>query len=204
MNLVVMSNDEIRQVLIGCGIFKKEINWLVNENNWQVDTFFLDSSLHFDFDQLYNCLSGAVIRCSSQSPVVFYGCCHPYMDNLMNELNTVRTKGQNCIEMLLGHDLFMKELSNGAYFLLEDWALSWSLIVTKTFGDNMEVTKQIFQGDRKYILGIKTPCCNDFTQEAELAAQSVGLPLYWIDVGLGYLKSVIFSAIQQKNGQYGR
>lgn len=199
MNLAVMNNNENRQVLVGCGILKKEINWLIKENNWQLSTSFLDSAHHVDFEKLEDNLIMAIGKHSNQDVIVFYGACHPLMDTILLETKTIRTKGQNCVEMLLGHDLFIEELSNGAFFLLEDWALRWNFIITKTFGPNMEITRQIFQEDRKYLLGLKTPCSGDFTKEAELAALSVGLPLKWMDVGLDSLKSVLAIAINQKN-----
>jgi hypothetical protein len=205
MNSAVMNEEENRQILIGCGILKKEINWLIKENNWQLSTSFFDSSLHVDFEKLYMNLKLAIDKLSDQEPIVFYGACHPLIDNFLYDANVIRTKGQNCVEILLGHDLFTEELSAGAYFLLEDWALRWNYIITKTFGPNMEITRQIFQEDRKYLLGLRTPCSGNFTKEAELAAQSVGLPLKWMDVGFDHLQSVLASVLKQKNGQcYGR
>jgi len=201
MNLVVMNNIENRQVLIGCGILRKEINWLIKENNWQFKTCFLDSALHADFEKLHNNLTLAINKHSDKETIVFYGACHPLMDNIIHNTKTIRTKGQNCVEILLGHDLFTKELSNGAYFLMEDWAVRWDYIITKTFGYNMDITRQIFQEDRKYLLGLKTPCSGDFTKKAEFAAQSVGLPIRWMDVKLDNLQSVVEMAIKQKGNQ---
>lgn len=198
MNMDAMNNAEEKITLIGCGILKKEINWLAKKNHWQLHTSFLDSALHSDFEKLHKGLTLSIKKHSNEDFIVFYGTCHPLMDNIMHNANCTRTRGQNCVEILLGHHLFTDELSNGAYFLMEDWSLRWDIIMTKTFGNNMEVTRQIFQEDRKYLLGINTPCSGNFTKQAEYAAQSVGLPLKWITVGLDNLQLVLESAIKQK------
>jgi hypothetical protein len=194
-----MSDIGDKQLLIGCGILKKEINWLIATNNWQLNTFFIDSSLHIDFEKLHKSLTREIKKHSGHDCIVFYGACHPLMNTILDKACLTRTNGQNCVEMLLGHDLFTEELTKGAYFLLEDWALRWDLIISKTFGNNLEITKQIFQEDRKYLLALNTPCSGDFTKEAELAAQKIGLPLKWMDVGLVNLKLVLLSAINQKD-----
>ncbi|MBS1214173.1 MAG: hypothetical protein H6R26_2790, partial [Proteobacteria bacterium] len=78
------------------------------------------------------------------------------------------------------------------------WARSWDTIITKTFGANEALVKEIFQGDRKYLLCLRTPCSGDFSQEAEKAGQKVGLPLRWMDVTLDHLESVLQDAITRR------
>jgi len=190
-----------KQLLIGCGILRKEITWLINKNRWPLDTVFLDSSLHIDFEKLDKGLTSKLKKHSNRDVIVFYGECHPLMDNIIEDFNVMRSKGQNCVDMLLGNEVFTRELSNGAYFLLEDWALRWDSICSKTFGENHEVTRQIFQDDRKYMLGLKTPCSGNFTTEAEIAAQQIGLPFRWMEVGLDNLEATLFLLLEQKGSK---
>lgn len=193
-----------KQTLIGCGILKKEINWLIEKNNWPLKTVFLDSALHIDFEKMYKGLSTKLAQHSMDDIKIFYGACHPLMDDILENANVFRTKGQNCVDILLGNDLFTKELTNGAYFLLEDWAMRWNYISTKTFGNDNEITREIFQSDRKYMLGIITPCSDDFTKEAEMAAKDVGLPLKWTEVSLDNLEEALYSLLNQKDSKiYG-
>jgi hypothetical protein len=187
-----------RLLLIGCGILRREIRFLINKNGWPLDVFFLDSALHIDFDDLSRSLTSALARHSGRDIVVFYGCCHPLMENILEEAKTIRTAGQNCVEMLLGHELFTEELSNGAFFLMEDWACRWDVILKKTLGDNEEVWKAVYQGDRKYIACINTPCSGDFRANAEMAGKTVGLPLKWINALLDNLESVLRELITRK------
>jgi hypothetical protein len=100
--------------------------------------------------------------------------------------------------MLLGYERFMEELGKGAYFLLEDWALAWKPMLTKLFGSNTAVIREIFHSSHKHIIAIRTPCSSDFTAAAKVAAEFVDLPLYWMDVSLDHLESILTEAIAHK------
>ena len=184
-------------LLLGCGILHKELRFLIQKNSWPVETFFLDSALHIDFDKLYLALTSALQQHAGRDVIVFYGACHPLMEQILASAGRFRTTGQNCVEMLLGAELFTRELEQGAFFLLEDWARRWERIVTATFGTNREVIREIYQGDRAYLLCISTPCSADFRAEAEQAGRLVGLPLRWLAVSLDQLETVLQDAINR-------
>lgn len=187
-----------RLLMVGCGILHKEIRWLVRKNGWPLDTVMLGSALHNDFHKLSKGLTATLERYREREPIVFYGCCHPRMDQILESARTFRTTGQNCVEMLLGRELFMQELEQGAYFLLEDWAIHWRHVTRGAFGDNLKVMREVFQLDRQYILALKTPCSDDFTALAETAAGEVDLPLRWMEVGLEHLEAVLREAVERK------
>ena len=188
-----------RIMLIGCGILRKEVEFLIAKNNWPLRPLFLDSALHVDFDRLASALTSALDRHRGKEIIVFYGTCHPLMERILAEARTFRTRGQNCVEMLLGHELFTRELSAGAYFLLEEWARRWEQIQAKTFNTtNLALIRDIFREDRKYLLALKTPCSNDFSADAERAAGLVDLPLRWRSVSLDHLETVLAEAIARK------
>lgn len=189
---------EERCLLLGCGILAKEVRYLIEKNGWAMDTDFLDSSLHINFEALAGALQAGFARNAGREVVVFYGCCHPHMEKMLDAAHTFRTEGQNCVEMLLGPDKFMEELSNGAFFLLEDWALRWDEAIGKTFGDNPAVVKEIFQLSSKYLLCLRTPCSGDFTQAAEHVGDRTGLPLRWLDVDLDFLEGVLRQAVARR------
>ena len=187
---------EQRLVLVGCGILRREIDFLVDSNGWPVDTHFLDAGLHSDLDRLSSELGSALEEQRGRRVVVFYGdACHPRIDHLVSASSACRTSGQNCVEMLCGPDLFRTELEQGAYFLLEAWACDFDRVITETFGWNDEVTREIFRNDRQYLLGVRTPCSGDFAVDAEAASRRVGLPLRWVDVTLDHLQSVLQATI---------
>jgi hypothetical protein len=187
-------------LLVSCGILKKEISFLIQKNNWPVESHFLNSSLHIDFEKLSGSLNAALSKYKNRETIVFYGACHPLMERILENSKTIRSQGQNCAEMLLGKTLFNEELSKGAYFLLEDWAHRWDEILEKTFGSNPGVIKEIFRGDRAYLLALRTPCSGNFESGAQHAAKTVGLPLRWRDVSLDQLESVLNCIISTKLG----
>jgi len=184
-------------LLLGCGILRNEIRFLIKKHGWPLETHFLDSSLHIDFDKLSLTLTAALRQHAGREIIVFYGACHPLMESILHAAGTYRTVGQNCVEMLLGPERFTKELEQGAFFLLEEWAQHWEQIVTATFGTNREVIREMYQGDRRYLLCVSTPCSGDFRAAAEAAALLVGLPLRLMEVSLDHLETVLQEAIDR-------
>jgi len=187
-------------VLVGCSILHKETDYLIKKNHWNIETHYLNSALHNYLNRLSSELEQALVEEEQKgnNTVVFYGSCHPKMEGLLESHKTCRTHGQNCIVMLLGYEHFMQELSKGAYFLLEDWALTWEPMITECFGNNLTVIREIFHSSHKYFLALRTPCSNDFTAAAEKAAAFIDLPLHWLDVDLKELETVMADAIQEK------
>lgn len=194
------AGSDRRLALIGCGILRKEIAYLIEKNRWPLDTVFLDSALHCDFGQLRERLEGALQRARHREIVVFYGACHPLMDGILADAHVVRTEGQNCAEILLGPEVFARELEAGAFFLMEEWAHRWKQVTFKTFGtENEKVIREIYSGDRQYMLCLRTPCSGDFEALAEAAGALVGLPLRWMDVSLEHLEGVLEAAIARRS-----
>jgi hypothetical protein len=189
------------RLLLGCGILHKEIRFLIEKNGWSLDTDFLDSSLHVNFEKLAHALQTGILRNRGRDIVVFYGCCHPRMEKILETAHTHRTEGQNCVEMLLGREAFMRELTAGAFFLLEDWALRWDQAIGNTFGDNPEVVREIFQLSSKSLLCLRTPCSGDFELAAIEAGKKIGLPLRWMDVNLDHLEAVLHKAVVRSSGK---
>lgn len=191
---------EVPLLMVACGILHKEIDFLIQKNNWNVEPQYLDSALHNYFDRLSNSLIGALDANEKvgRESIVFYGCCHPKIDTFLAQHHTIRTQGQNCIVMLLGYEQFMEDLEKGAYFLLEDWALTWEPMITDAFGKNQAVVREIFHSSHKHIVACRTPCSGDFTTAAETAARFVDLPLYWLDVNLDHLEAALADVIDRK------
>jgi hypothetical protein len=185
-------------LLIGCGILHKEIRLLIDKNRWPVDTCFLDSALHINFEKLADQLGGALARYRHRHCIVFYGGCHPLMEAMLEKGPTFRTDGQNCVDILLGHALFTAELQNGAFFLMEDWARRWGYITRIAMGRNLSLIRDIYQGAHAYLLSLRTPCSGDFRAAAEGAGRMVGLPVRWLDVGLDNLEAVLQETINRK------
>ena len=190
-------------LLAGCGILRDEVRWLARKNGWQIETRFLDSALHSHLDKLQKGVQGLVREAAHRPMLVFYGACHPLMDQMLRQGGAHRVDRQNCVEALLGHEVFERELAEGAYFLLEEWARRWEEITVATFGPNVAVTREIFRADRTYLLAIRTPCSGHFAAEAEAAARYVDLPLRWMDVGLECLEQALSDAMARSERRHG-
>lgn len=190
-------------VMVGCGILRHEVEFLIRKNRWHVATHFLDSALHNYFDRLATSLENALTAEArdDRDALVFYGSCHPLMEKMLERHHVVRTPGQNCIVMLLGYERFMAELSKGAYFLIEDWARTWQPMITACFGPNLSVVREIFHSSHTLMIALRTPCSGDFTAAAEDAARFVDLPLEWMNVDLSHLETVLADAIGKAEAQ---
>jgi hypothetical protein len=185
--------------LIGCGILAREIRSVIEKNGWPLETVLFDSSLHNDFGSLETSLASTLTAHCRDNAIVFYGCCHPRIDEIVADAAAVRTQGQNCVEMLLGPEVFTRELEAGAYFLFESWARNWTRIIRGSFGTTRpDVIRAIFSEDRRYLLAVRTPCSGDFAAAAEQASMSAGLPLRWMDVSLDHLESTLRDAIARQ------
>ncbi|MBF0271523.1 MAG: DUF1638 domain-containing protein [Magnetococcales bacterium] len=186
--------------LVGCGILHKEVDHLIRKNGWPLEAHYLDSTLHNHLDRLSSQLNQALDQETQQQhdTIVFYGCCHPRMENYLDHHHTLRTQGQNCIVMLLGHERFVEELEEGSYFLLEDWALCWRPMLASVFGTNRSVVQEIFHASHKRIVAVQTSCSGDFRHEAQAAADYLALPLRWMHVSLDHLETVLMEAIARK------
>lgn len=185
----------MNDLIIACGILKKEILFLAQKNGWQGRTVFLPSGLHVDFDKLQKSLESCLRQHAGEQAVVFYGACHPCMEQILAAAAVPRTPGQNCVDIYLGHDRFCQELEQGAFFLFEDWALHWREIVGAVMPGDPEIMRSIFRSAHKYLLAIRTPCSGDFRAEAELVSQMTALELRWVDVGLEQLQANLSATI---------
>ncbi|MDD2897441.1 MAG: DUF1638 domain-containing protein [Desulfuromonadaceae bacterium] len=175
--------------LIGCGILGKEIRYLAEKNGWNLAMTFLPSGLHVDFGKLRISLEKTLQFHAGEAAVVFYGACHPCMEHILDAAHVIRTAGQNCVDIYLGHEMFCRELEQGAFFLFEDWALHWDTIVGAVIPGSPEIMRSIFRGAHTYILAIRTPCSADFSAEAEAVSAMTTLDLRWVDVGLEHLEA---------------
>lgn len=192
---MVISVSDDRLLLIGCGILQKEVRYLIAKNSWPVTPFFLPSGLHTDFGKLQHSLEACLKQHAGQPRLVFYGACHPLMDRMLDEAVTIRTPGQNCVDIYLGHEVFCRELENGAFFLFEDWALHWDSIVGGEQGLRPPVMRDIFRAAHTHLLAIRTPCSGDFTAQAEAISTCTSLELRWLDMGLEHLEKVLEATI---------
>jgi hypothetical protein len=177
-----------KRIFISCGILRKEIILLIERNSWELKSVFLNSSLHVDFGKLMSALGSQLTKYDGDEIVVCYGTCHPLIDKRIEAAGGIRIPVQNCVELLLGKELFTTKLEDGAFFLFEDWAKNWDEVTESIFGSDPENIKEIFTFSHKYLLALRTECSDDFDADAEKISRITGLPLQWYDSGLEILE----------------
>ena len=185
------------ELIIGCGILKKEICCLAEKNGWHQRMTFLPSGLHVDFAKLQGSLEKCLRLYAGEPVIVFYGACHPRMDQILGSAHVIRTPGQNCVDIYLGHEIFCRELEQGAFFLFEDWARHWKEIVGAIMPGDPEIMRSIFRSAHTYLLAIRTPCSDDFSAEAEAISAMTSLELRWIDAGLEHLEANLAATLDR-------
>jgi hypothetical protein len=175
-------------LVIACGILKKEINMIMEINKWKNNTIFLDSSLHVNFEKLSDTLTNCLTKYSDFRKLLVYGTCHPNMDEIISNTETTRIPVQNCVELIVGKETFNSELANGAFFLFEEWAIRWKEICYK-FSKDIKLTREIYKSSHKYIHCIKTPCSNNYEIYAENMSKELDLPIIWKEYDLKNLEN---------------
>lgn len=184
--------------LVGCGILRKEIRHILSNSTLDLRQVYYDSALHCDLRKLEGVLKPTLEKYDPAQTLIFYGSCHPLMDEMLSQRQMQRTPGQNCVAMLLGHEEFMRELSQGSFFLLEEWAHRWREIVFKTMGtQKLALIREFYREHHQYLLALKTPCSGNYELEAQEAANLVGLPLRWREVDLSHLEQVLRNSLEK-------
>lgn len=188
-------------ILIGCGTLEAEVNFIVSRNSWPIKTQFLSSVLHIDHDALYSSLRESLNSNPESKKIIFYGECHPAIDRLVEEYNTVRYTGLNCVESLLGRKRFDELMAEGAFFLLKSWALKWDNILAKVFGSRVNIAREIFKTRHNYFLALRTVCSGDYQKEAEAVSELMDMPLLWLDISLENLeRNLVATILRQLEG----
>ena len=171
------------------GILEKEIRYLAKKNNWSQHLIFLPSGLHVDFDQLRKSLEKCLPQYEEKPGAIFYGTCHPCMDEILAGTQCSRTPGQNCVDIYLGHDRFSQELQQGAFFLFEGLGFALERDCRQRHARRSgHYAQHLSCSAHKYLLAIRTPCSGDFTAEAQTISDMTSLELRWIDIGLETLE----------------
>jgi hypothetical protein len=180
--------------VVCCGTLEREVRLLAARNTWPVVLRFVDDSLHGDPDTLAVVLSYELAQ-AGRGAVVVYGRCHPDMDALVGRAGAQRLPFCNCIEMLLGTELYERELAAGTYFLLESWARRWGAHASATLGADPAAAGAVLRSELRCLLCLQTCCSVDFAQAADWVSRRTGLPLRSLRVRLANLETALAAAI---------
>lgn len=115
-------------LLISCGIFREELEYLAAEKKVDLKVYFLDAALHVNFDKLRSRLIEALEECrkTGEEPAILYGHCHPDMDEIAASYGARRIDAGNCLEALAGREEIRRlDAEARTFFLTAGWVNNW-------------------------------------------------------------------------------
>jgi len=196
-----MANREI--VCVACGIFEVELLALQERGELPYRLRFLSSMLHLTPRELDEKLTRVVDKelQAGHRVVVIYGDCHAAMPEMVNQPDVVRAEGVNCCELLLGSHLYRKLRADGAFFLMNDWALRWREVFTHRLGLSEDSATDLMREMHTKVIHIDTGVAP--VPRAELEAMSAYCGLEWevLTVSLEPLREAISTAARQLDEQ---
>lgn len=201
-------SSKSRPLLISCGILRKEIEKLIEEQSLDVEPYFLDAGLHVVYSELEKELTSALEESTEHAPngiIVVYGdLCHPRIKKIVKKYsNAVKVDALNCIDCLLGgHQKLLQADPNCDHFYLSPgWMpsnLKKNVWFREIFDWNMEGIKEMFRHLAGIIVIDSLENLDEFKNDIEEFSQHTGLQVKnRKTVGLDGLKAVIDEAIKK-------
>lgn len=120
-------------LVVGCGIFRREIAGLDPSVLGQARPVFLDSMLHMRPARLDAALLG-LAEAEDRPIVLVYGDCCPHMGELAQRPHIGKVRGVNCCDILLGHDAYHRLRREGVFFFLPEWTARWEQVFRVELG----------------------------------------------------------------------
>ncbi|PLX19953.1 MAG: hypothetical protein C0601_00610 [Candidatus Muiribacterium halophilum] len=148
---------------LSCGIFEKEIRYLIENKRIDIPFQFLDSSLHMYPQKLNLVLDKKIekLRNENKKIIIVYGECHAFMIDVDDDKYVYRTPGINCIQIILGTDRYRKLRKEGAFIFMPEWIERWKEIFSEHLGLKGELGKEMINDMHSKLVYIKTPCYED-------------------------------------------
>lgn len=201
-------SSKSRPLLISCGILRKEIEKLIEEQSLDVEPYFLDAGLHVVYSELEKELTSTLEESTEHAPngiIVVYGdLCHPRIKKIVKKYsNAIKVDALNCIDCLLGgHQKLLQADPNCDHFYLSPgWMpsnLKKNVWFREIFDWNMEGIKEMFRHLAGIIVIDSLENLDEFKNDIEEFSQHTGLQVKnRKTVGLDGLKTVIDEAIKK-------
>ncbi len=142
-------------LIISCGIFKAELEYLLKEEEINAEVLFLDAALHVNFDRLKSRLVQALEESKERGAEirVFYGYCHPDMLKIMEQYGAKKIDAVNCIEAIAGREE-VRTINAEAktFFLTAGWINNWENIFAAGKADFNLDFSSMFKDYRRVIV----------------------------------------------------
>jgi len=142
-------------MLVSCGIFREEIEFLVRQKGLSADVIFLDAALHVNFDKLKSRLTEALGKCrqAGREVKVVYGHCHPEMIEILELGGAKRIMAGNCLEAFVGaEEIARLDKEAKTFFLTSGWVNNWEAMFKMGEEDFSFDFREMFKSYKRIIV----------------------------------------------------
>ncbi|MCP4180973.1 MAG: DUF1638 domain-containing protein [bacterium] len=180
---------------ISCGIFKKEVEELIQEKKIEITFSFIDSMLHLNPLLLEKKLNSSIKYHSAKGHVLLFGECHSNMDKFDSKYNIEKVKGLNCCEIILGHNKYHELRKEGAFILLPEWIHFFKKIFIDKFGFNSRNIKEFMNEMHSKLIYLDTGLTNIPRKQLEDISELSNLKMDIKKIDLNILTKNINNAV---------
>ncbi len=117
---------------IACSVLRKEIDFLCESGQLDIEVEYLSSILHIHPHLLEKQLAKRLD--DTDQCLLVYGDCHARMFDMTQVPGIGRPIQTNCCELLLGHDKYIELASQRVFFVLPEWAVRWKTVFIEELG----------------------------------------------------------------------
>lgn len=184
--------------LLACSVLEKEIRMLQQNQELPYSVEYIDSMYHMHPVQLEEALKQKLhpTEIKAERTVLIFGECHAHMDT-MEKRTVARTRGMNCIEVILGKERYRQLRKEGAFFLLPEWAERWRQVFVEELGLNEGNARMFMKEMHQKLIYLDTgvtPVPNQLLLEI---AAFTGLPVEIATVKLDQLLASVQEAVKE-------
>jgi len=167
-------------LIVSCAIFRKELETIMQRNEWNFKLIFLEPLRHLGVKKLDRELNNNLERFSRDydKKIVIYGKCLSNIDDICSKYGAKRIKGENCPEILLG-ERFLELIKEepGTFYLTPPLCKDFKKMVIKCFfTDDYTKLKENYFRNYKRAVYIDTNI-DDLSEKAREISERLDLRL---------------------------
>ena len=187
---------KVDKVLIACGIFKDEINFLLERNRGLSDikVIWLDAGLHSDLNLLENELLSAIDNAKSignaDVKILYGNGCLPTIKSIADSKGVHIIPTKNCLSAFLGEEKSIELEQNNTMLMTPTWVRVWPANMKRFFGWN-EVDFRMNLGSYERILVLDSGV-NSLTEDEVLEFfDLVQVPVEFMNLNLDHFDNIL-------------
>jgi len=169
------SPPESQTTWLCCGVLQDEMRALAQEGLIRGRLVFTDSRLHMEPQRLERVLTEHLAAMPGDVVLVFGDCCATMAD-LESGPHIGRIQAINCVEMVVGREMYRSLRRNGAFVLLPEWAGRWREIFARELGLDHKTAQDLMAESHRELVYLDTDVTPVPAQDLDDCSDYVGLP----------------------------